>query len=946
MFASASSPAWLLKFLEMIGVDRSQFADGAWQFEWANTPIPAGSLVVLIVMLVAAFVALWLWRRTFDSWPASKKFLLVFGSLAVFIPAVSVLLSPVVSNILSGGDNPLAGSSAWANLVNVFFSSLTAAPFVAVLGISFWVLWVYRWEIETCSSRVRAFLGMARMLVLATLALILFAPEMVTLEKKELRRTLLVERDKSQSMAFQDAYRNEDQAKSTAAALGLSTDQLRTQKPSRAEVLDKVLAKDEYKFLRELQAKGKLLVADFDDTLTKPTDPQPPEPTDATPPPVTPVTNPGETSADKKTAADPEKAKLVPLKLAPLVADGRGSDLWLAIHEPLARNPAAIILFTDGQHTGKESPLAAAQEAKRQNVKLYIVGLGDPARPKNLRVDSVYVQPNVWKKDPFQIQVEVSSQDIDPQDITVELIEQKVNDSDGSLGPEKVVAKQSLLLNKSRQPVGFEQALTESGKYVYSARITPLDDESNLDDNRAIASPTQVRDKDNIKVLLVAGAPTWEYRLVQKLLTRDPEIDVKCWLQSLDEERAQDGDKPVIERLPLSLAELNEYGVILLFDPNPMEFDVAWINTLKEYVSTHSGGVLFMAGPKYTGSFLTNVRTEKIADIIPVRFGDVGAVEVMTMLSPTNRPYPLRVVPSSADNGMLKFMQDTQQSLQRWESLPGIFWSFPSLSAKPTAQVLLEHSDTTLRTSDGARPLLVRGRYGSGNTAYIGFNGTWRWRQIGREAEFFDKFWVNMVRELNDARSSKGRKYGSLNTERDRYEVGDKIAISARLNDASYEPLKAEQVEATLRTEDGAPISIVLKPVMGQDGVYQGFTAARRTGLHVLSVDIPSAEGVKPTVDDKNFTVELPRVEMNQQWLNKPLLDELAKETGGQYFDLNQLDALAAAVPDQTETLIERGPSKPLWDLPGVVNLRVSLLVLLVGLLSVEWALRKKFKLL
>lgn len=61
MFASASSPAWLLKFLET-RVDRSQFADGAWQFEWANTPIPAGSLVVLIVMLVAAFVALWLWR--------------------------------------------------------------------------------------------------------------------------------------------------------------------------------------------------------------------------------------------------------------------------------------------------------------------------------------------------------------------------------------------------------------------------------------------------------------------------------------------------------------------------------------------------------------------------------------------------------------------------------------------------------------------------------------------------------------------------------------------------------------------------------------------------------------------------------------------------------------------------------------------------------------------
>ncbi len=943
MFASASSPAWLLKFLEFLGVDRSQLpADDAWQFEWGNTPIPAGSLVVLIVMLVAAFIALWLWRRTVDSWTTSRKLLLVFGSLAVFIPAVSVLLSPVVSNILAGGDSSLSGSSTWSSIVQVFFSALTAAPFVAVLGIAFWVLWVYRWEIETCSSRLRAMLGMARMFVLALLALILFAPELVTLETKELRRMLLVERDKSQSMAFQDAYRNDEQAKTTAAALGLSTEQLRTQKLTRADVLDKVLAKDDYKFLRELEKRGKLLVADFDDTLTKPTDPQAPPSADATPV-VTPVKNPG---GDDKQQGGEEETPVQPIKLAPILADGRGSDLWLAIHEPLARNPAAIVLFTDGQHTGKESPLAAAQEAKRQNVKVYIVGVGDPSRPKNLRVDSVYVQPNVWKKDPFQVQVEVSSQDIDPQNVSVELIEQKVNESDGSLGPEKVVAKQDLLLDRSREPVGFEQALTESGKYVYSARITPLEDESNLDDNRASATPTQVRDKDNIKVLLVAGAPTWEYRLVQKLLTRDPEIDVKCWLQSLDEERAQDGDRPVIERLPLTLPELNEFGVILLFDPNPMEFDQAWIKTLKAYVSEHSGGVLYMAGPKYTGSFLTNARTQTIADIIPVRFGDVAAVEVMTMMSPTNRPYPLRVVPSSADNGMLKFMQDTQESLRRWESLPGIFWSFPSLGPKPTAQVLLEHSDTTLRTSDGARPLLVRSRYGAGNTAFIGFNGTWRWRQIGREAEFFDKFWVNMVRELNDARSSKGRKYGSLNTERDRYEVGDKIAITARLNDAAYEPLKAEEVEATLRTEDGTPISIILKPVMGQDGTYQGHYSARRTGLHVLSVDIPSSEGVKPTVDDKNFTVELPRVEMNQQWLNKPLLVELAETTGGKYFDLNQLDALAAAVPDQTETLIERGPSKPVWDLPGVINLRVGLLVLLVGILSLEWALRKKYKLL
>lgn len=908
MFASESSSNFLLRLLEWIGVDRSQLPSTDVQFEWTNLPGSAGGMVILLLLLLAGFVALFFLRRDVDRWSPLTKFAFIAGSIGGYMLIAWAMIGP------------------------------QALAISGILGLGFWVLWVYRWEIETCSSSIRLGLALLRVAVLALLALILFAPEMVKLERKTIQRTVVVARDKSQSMAFEDHYGNEKQAKSTAAALGMTLDQLREKKPSRAKVLDDVLAKEQYKFLRELEQRGKLLVVDFDETMSKPMDPKSPL-ASAVNPPVTPVANTG----DAKTDDDGSNA---PLHLEPLVADGRGSDLWLAIHEPLSRSPAAIVLFTDGQHTGKQEPREAAAEALRQNVKLFIVGVGDPSRPKNLRVDNVYVQPNVWRKDEFGVEVSISAQDIEPQNVTLELIEQKTNESDGSLGPEKVVQKEDVLLDKIRMTKTLKHSLEEAGKFVYSVRITPLDEEANLEDNRASSSPTTARDKENLKVLLVAGAPTWEYRLVQKLLTRDETIQVSCWLQTLDEERSQDGDRPPIDHLPLTLKELNEYGVIMLFDPNPMEFDQKWIETLREYISEHSGGVLFVAGPKFTGSFLTNARTTSIRDVIPVRFGDVGAVEVMTMLSINNRAYPLRVVAANSDHDILRFYDDRAQSLQRWESLPGIFWSFPALGPKPTAQVLLEHSDTSLRTSEGARPLMVTGRYGAGNTAYIGFNGTWRWRQMGREAEFFDKFWVKLVRYLADARSSKGRRYGSLETDKDRYEVGDKVAITARLRNAAYEPLKADQVEATLRTEDGAPISVMLRPVMNQPGTFEGHTAARRTGVQTLTVDIPSAEGIKPTVDDKNFTVELPQVEMNQQWLNKPLLTQLAEQTGGKYFELNELDQLAAAVPDQTEKIVERGPSTPVWDLPAVVNLRTGLLFVLVGLLSVEWALRKKFKLL
>ena len=97
--------------------------------------------------------------------------------------------------------------------------------------------------------------------------------------------------------------------------------------------------------------------------------------------------------------------------------------------------------------------------------------------------------------------------------------------------------------------------------------------------------------RERVRVLLVAGAPTWEYRLVQKLLARDKTIIVSCWLQTLDEERAQEGTRP-ITRLPVTKDELFYYDVVLLFDPNPQEFDQAWIELLKQFVGEHSGGLL------------------------------------------------------------------------------------------------------------------------------------------------------------------------------------------------------------------------------------------------------------------------------------------------------------------------------------------------------------------
>ena len=49
--------------------------------------------------------------------------------------------------------------------------------------------------------------------------------------------------------------------------------------------------------------------------------------------------------------------------------------------------------------------------------------------------------------------------------------------------------------------------------------------------------------------------------------------------------------------------------------------------------------------------------------------------------------------------------------------------------------------------------------------------------------------------------------------------------------------------------------------------------------------------------------------------------------------------AFAAAVPNRVRTIETQSPARPVWD-------NASLLMILVILLGLEWALRKRFKLL
>ena len=803
-----------------------------------------------------------------------------------------------------------------------------------VFALLYAVFFLYRRELDTCPRWIKYTLAGLRSAVVLLLTIVFLGPALVVVKERTIKPTLVLARDASQSMSTVDRFADELTAAPTAAALNMSVSELRQQKLTRAQIVDKLLdPTNDYHLLSQLSARGRLQTMDFADRVEKL------DVRGSAPPaekkPETPANEPKANESKPKEPAQP--AKITALEnLKPV---GRGTDFRTAIREAAASDkPAAAIFFSDGQHTAQDNPFTAAQEAKERGMPLFIVGVGDPSIPRDVKITNIFVGKEAWKNEPFEIDAVIVASGIDSTDVRVELIEQKVSDSDQAVGEGTVVQSKNVTFDRqaTRQQVQFSHTPKEPGRVVYQVKVEQLDDETEESNNEMASPVVKVLSREKLRVLLVAGAPTWEFRLVQKLLARDETIVVSCWLQTLDEERAQEGTRQ-ITALPTTQEDLFWYDVIMLFDPNPQEFDQPWIELVKKFVGDHSGGLLFMAGPKNSGRFLTGARTSEFQKILPVSFGDVGAMEVASLLTTNQRAWPLKVVQANADHAILRFYPDRQESLQRWETLPGIFWSFPSQGPKPTAQVLLEHSDPTLRSVEGSRPLIVSGRYGSGHTLYLGMNGTWRWRRAGRQAEFFDKFWIQSVRYLAQGRTLAGKRRGSIQTDKDRYEVGDQVKITASLVDPTYNPLDLPRVEATIQVGSDAPETIQLQATPNQKGKFETKVTAKKIGNNILRINIPSGDSEAASVD-LSYDVNLPSVEKSQVWLDKKTLTDLAELSGGKYFEVNQLKELAAAIPDKSETIEVREKPDPLWDVRGM-------LFALVMLLGVEWFVRKQCKL-
>lgn len=865
-------------------------------------------------------------------------------------------LPPIAQNsllqTLVGRDPQQAGDLKlqWANFPESWGVFVLIAIIAAVV---MGVFWLYRREIDTCPPRIKWLLAGLRLSVLLMLIAMFLKPSIFYQQISELKPNIVFLRDNSLSLARGDKYRDSQQVQRLAKLTGLPSQGIADGSTGRSELVNQAFQKHP-DWVTAMRDKGSIRVTDFADGIeqvavlpatetSSGNQSENDKTADDNPEDEKPNRDKSQTSSD----ADPSQPPNVE-SFPPLIADGLGTNVWQALRESLddASRLSSIVLLSEGQHNGNEDPIELAEKAASLGIPIYTVGVGDPNPPKNLAISEIYVRNKAYPDEPFEIEAVLQTSRRDetglPPQLNVSLLEQKVNPATGKLDSSRTIKTMPVDVPQSggRVRIDFDHATNVPGKYVYTVEVEELDDETQRTDNRLSSSQLEVVD-EKVKVLLIAGLPNWDYQHVQRLLQRDQTIELSCWLQSMDQSRPQEGNAP-IDRLPRSIEELGQFNVVIMIDPNPSEFDDQWVQLLKNFCKYKAGGVLFMTGPQFTSEFITLNRLQQFRDLLPVKFGNSEFIDTTQALASAtdDRPGKMLAVNHNLDHPVMSFKADPLESQKIWNVMPGIHWSFPTLSAKATSRVLIERGDQI--SADGNQPLLVSGRYGAGSVLYLGFQGTWRWRPLGLQAQYFDRFWIQVVRFLVETRSLQGSRRGFLDREKSEYELGDRVTLVARILDPQFQPSTEPSANAILKSDDGRMETVEMKLLPQQKGRYEGTFEAKRLGNYEATLDLGSSDEV--LIDPITFRVVTPSAETNSYWLNKKLMGEIAQRSGGEYLSLDELEKLPGLLPTKVTRAEFNSPPKPLWDASDF--LRWTVFLIPAVLLTTEWAVRKYYKLL
>jgi hypothetical protein len=762
--------------------------------------------------------------------------------------------------------------------------------------------WLPGREKRDLSRPRRALLVGIRAMVLLAVAVMLVEPVLVSSHRESIQSHLMVIVDDSESMRFADPYTDDNKAAMFAVALQLKpengrspVDRLRSM--PRIDAVKAALGPN----LEALGTGREVFVYDLE-------------------------------SAARTGTAGPARTR----KLDQIEPKRSASPLGDALRGALAahrgRPIAGVVLVSDGRSNAGEDPTRVAEAAARLGIPIFPIVAGGEEGPRNVRLAEIEASPVVFARDPMTLAVVIEARGLRDAEATL-VLEQRTN-----AGEWEPVANQRVALGEDGilKRVSFRLVPKVVGQYEYRARIEDAGPELTKDDNTATASVRVVRQQ--IRVLMIAGAASPEVQFLRNALQRDQHVEFAAWLQHADPGYRQAGDRP-ISRLPNDAQELGRYDALVLIDPDMRALGPQWPDMIANFVGKDGGGLIFIPGELYSQNLFEPDDSESSGGrwtrILPVvREPGLFRTDAEVRLS-TQSTFVLDLTPEGRGDPIFEFHPDPLRNRAILASLPGMYWSFPVTRARPGATVLARHGDPRMQNQHGRYVLLASQLYGPGRTVFIGFDSTYRWRYLAED--YFDGFWARLIDRVGRNKALGGRFPFQVHLGKSAYRVGDQVSVGVRYTEAAA-VAEASGLAAEIEVEGQPREPLAFERSTDDPALLTANFPAERAGGYTLWITPATGvdAGATTRVSSTTFRVEPPRREVDEPSANRPLLSDLARMTSGRVFDVSEVSQLdgAIAMREVTRTLEDRDE---LWDAPFFPA------IIILGL-TAEWIARKIFR--
>lgn|GEM_PF-195818 len=625
---------------------------------------------------------------------------------------------------------------------------------------------------------------------------------------------------------------------------------------------------------------------------------------------------PGNDAASGTGAAADAAARGLPLGAVVIISDGADtSGLTEALTTDLRERIAQL-----GQ--GGSAPGSTPVQAP-----VHTVVVGADARFKDVVLERAIADEFAFVRNPITVEVVIRQRGFGSALLPVTLAEDGV-----------VVARSELAMKDGpEQRVTFTFTPQQAGKRLYTVQAPVLDGEAIAENNRLDFTIKLIRDR--IRVLQVAGRPSWDERFVRRLLKENPSVDLISFFILRSPSDISGAPNSELSLIPFPTRELfteqlSTFDVVIFQDFNYRPYNMGiYLQNVADYVKG-GGGFLMMGGDlsfsegDYEGT--------PLAEVLPVRLlpgrGHIDVEDFIPTVTDVGRRHPITDV-SGAVAGA---------------GAADVFGALPPLQGLNRTAGLIEGASALLthpfhNGPDGKpEPVIAVADIGKGRSVAVMTDTTWHWSlpQVGGGSGRTDahrKLLANTLRWLiRDPELSRVKL--SLDADARGVEPGAPVVAEVRAQDPLYQPEGGAEVRVRLIPLDGSPTPSVddTAPkdavVTGPDGIARVTLFPNKAGAWRVQATV--TKGTETVgVDEEVFVVRQASLERLFGEARPELMTAIAAAGSGQARDADNVRDLA--VIDHGRTRIHRQKTEAIWSTPAA-------LLLIVGLAAIEWWWRRR----